>query len=233
MEQLDMESVLYGWPSKENLLVLLTKLNSCCDRDSILRHIYATTICLKWSHAYHALKPLKPLSRRLTEIMISFVLQTAKSTLPDITMTTKFAKNVMKIVNHAPDLIITIVWVVLKDSRKTGQVLRRALSTVFKTAPMEVMEAMRAFVNHAMKIAKPVLDLTITTAWIVLKERKKIEQVLRRIQSIVLVLAHPDFIHSQRAFACHAMKIAKLVQDRIAITAILVPKERSKTIQVL
>lgn len=66
-----------------------------------------------------------------------------------------------------------------------------------------------------------------------LKERKKIEQVPRRIQSIVLVPAPPDFIHSQRAYAYHAIKTVKLVQDRIAITAILVPKERSKTAQVL
>lgn len=52
----------------------------------------------------------------------------------------------------------------LKDSRKTKQALSRILSTVFKTAPMEVMEVMRAFVNRAMKIVKPVLDLIITIA---------------------------------------------------------------------
>lgn len=65
----------------------------------------------------------------------------------------------------------------LKDSSKTKQALRRILSTVFKTALMEVMEAMGAFVKHAMKIVKPALDRVAITAILVPKERSKTAQV--------------------------------------------------------
>ena len=139
----------------------------------------------------------------------------------------------MKIVNLALDLIITIVSLVLQDSRKTGRVLLKIQSIALVAAILVAIPMKRGSVWHAMKTVKPAPDLIARTVWLALNERRKTEEAHKKIQNIVLVSAPQDFINTKKAYAYHATKIVRLAQDQIVSIAWLVPKERRRTEEVL
>ena len=78
----------------------------------------------------------------------------------------------MKIVQHAPDLIVTIVIAVLMERRSTAQAHRRILSTVLIAAQPDLMKSMMVLA-FVMKIVLHALGLITTTAIAVRVERKK------------------------------------------------------------
>ena len=100
-------------------------------------------------------------------------------------------------------------------------------------AHLEAIPMKKGSVWHAMKIVKPAPDPIARIVWHAPKERRKTEEVLKKIKNIVLASAPQDFILTKKAYAYHATKIVKLVRDQIVSIAWLVPKERKRTGEVL